>query len=236
MATSTTFSTHYQLDVLTPPAEWQQSFYNANSSAIRPSSVVNVSLNILIYHQRPANFYSCLVYNFLIIKICISLSHPNDYFNMSERSNLAPFLLNFLKKKFDTFFFYLYRKLPNEGTNELSKDGFDWIALKVIFGCFATFCKFSQKRFDNFSLFLVHSCLEIILINWQEMDSLNNSKGYFQVSHIWPFSLPHVTLDDIERSNLGQLYFSWLFFINEACYVYSWLEYIYNLSAYLKIF
>ena len=24
-------------------------------------------------------------------------------------------------------------KLPKEGTNELSKDGFDWITLKVIF-------------------------------------------------------------------------------------------------------
>ena len=52
-------------------------------------------------------------------------------------------------------------KLPKEGADGLPKDGFDWVTLKVIFqglkgpkkvkfGCFATFCQFSQKRYDNF--------------------------------------------------------------------------------------
>ena len=60
--------------------------------------------------------------------------------------------------------------LPKEGTNELPKDGFDWITLQVIFqgpkgpkkvkfGCFASFCQFSQYSF-----------LGMILINCQEMD------------------------------------------------------------------
>ena len=55
-------------------------------------------------------------------------------------------------------------KLPKEGADGLPEDGFDWITLKVSlqglkgpkkvkFCCFATFCQFSQKRFDNFSLF-----------------------------------------------------------------------------------
>ena len=73
------------------------------------------------------------------------------------------------------------QQLPKAGTNELSKDGFDWIALNVIcqgpkcpknvkFGCFATFYQFTHKRSDNFSLVLVYSFLEMILINCQEMD------------------------------------------------------------------
>ena len=51
-------------------------------------------------------------------------------------------------------------KLPKEGADGLPNDGF---------GCFAAFCQFSQKRFDNFSLFFVHSFLEMILINCQDM-------------------------------------------------------------------
>ena len=61
-------------------------------------------------------------------------------------------------------------KLPKEGADGLPKDGFYWITLKVSFqgpkdpkkvkfGCFAAFCQFSQKRFDNFSLYFVHSFL-----------------------------------------------------------------------------
>ena len=80
-----------------------------------------------------------------------------------------------------------------EGTNELSNDGFDWIALKVIFkgpkgpekvkfGCFATFCLFSQKWSDNFSLFLVCSFLGMILINCQEMDFIELFKRSFSRS------------------------------------------------------
>ena len=35
---------------------------------------------------------------------------------------------------------------------------------------FDTFCQFTQKRFDNFSLYLVYSFFGMILINCQEMD------------------------------------------------------------------
>ena len=70
--------------------------------------------------------------------------------------------------------------MNKEGTNELPKDGFDWITLKVIFqgpkvwkrsnlAVFATFCQFTQKRSDNFSLFLVYSFFGMILINCEEM-------------------------------------------------------------------
>ena len=36
---------------------------------------------------------------------------------------------------------------------------------RVKFGCFATFCQFSQKQSDNFSLFLVYSFFGMILMN-----------------------------------------------------------------------
>ena len=84
-------------------------------------------------------------------------------------------------------------KLPKEGADGLPKNGFEWITLKVIFqgskgskkvkfGCFATFCQFSQKRFDNFSLFCVHSFLGMILINCQEMDFIELFKRSFSRS------------------------------------------------------
>ena len=50
---------------------------------------------------------------------------------------------------------------------------------KVKFGCFATFCQFSKKRFDNFSLFFVHSFLGMTLINCQEMDFIELFKRSF---------------------------------------------------------
>ena len=53
------------------------------------------------------------------------------------------------------------------GTNELPKDGFDWIALNVFLkgpekvkcGCFATFANCLKNGLSNFSLFLVYSFL-----------------------------------------------------------------------------
>ena len=53
---------------------------------------------------------------------------------------------------------------------------------KVKFGCFATFCQFSQKWSDNFSLFLVCSFLGVILINCQEMDLIELFKRSFSRS------------------------------------------------------
>ena len=84
-------------------------------------------------------------------------------------------------------------KLPKEGADGLPSYGFDWITLKVSFqgpkgkkkvkfGCFATFCQFSQKLFDNFSLFLVYSFFGMILINCQEMDFIELFKRSFSRS------------------------------------------------------
>ena len=136
------------------------------------SSVVNFSIKSLISQKLSNNFFPYLACDLL----------PKGHFERLERSNVAPFLLggNFLKNCLITFL-YLCKKLPKEGTNELPKDGFDWITLKVIFQgpkglkkvtfcCFATFCQFSLKWSDNFSLFLVCSFLGMILINCQEMD------------------------------------------------------------------
>ena len=72
--------------------------------------------------------------------------------------------------------FYLGMKFFKEGIYELSKDGFDWIALKVIFqgpncqkkvifDCFATFYQFDQKRLHFFIQLLGDD-----IINCQEPD------------------------------------------------------------------
>ena len=53
---------------------------------------------------------------------------------------------------------------------------------RVKFGCFDTFCQFSQKHSDNFSLFLVYSFLGMILINCQEMDFIELLKRSFSRS------------------------------------------------------
>ena len=53
---------------------------------------------------------------------------------------------------------------------------------RVKFGCFDTFCQFSQKLSDNFSLFLVYSFLGMILINCQEMDFIELLKRSFSRS------------------------------------------------------
>ena len=45
-----------------------------------------------------------------------------------------------------------------------------------------TFCQFSQKNSDNFSLFLVYSFLGMILINCQEMDFIELFKRSFSRS------------------------------------------------------
>ena len=52
----------------------------------------------------------------------------------------------------------------------------------VKFGCFASFCLFSQKRSDNFSLFLAYIFLGVILINCQEMDFIGFFKRSFSKS------------------------------------------------------
>ena len=100
-------------------------------------------------------------------------------------------------------------KLPKEGADGLPKDGFDWITLKVIFqgskgpkkvkfGCFATFCQFAPKRFDNFSLIFVHSFLRMILINCQEMDFIELFKRSFSRSDRSGLAHFHIIIDIIQ--------------------------------------
>ena len=50
-------------------------------------------------------------------------------------------------KSVQIFFSTFGMELPNDGTNELSKDGFDGIALKVIF-------KVGQVRLAHFHIFM----------------------------------------------------------------------------------
>ena len=47
---------------------------------------------------------------------------------------------------------------------------------------FATFCQFSQKRSDNFSLFLAYSFLWMVLINCQDMGFIELFKRSFSRS------------------------------------------------------
>ena len=63
-------------------------------------------------------------------------------------------------------------KLPKEHPNELQKDGFDWIVLKVIFkglkkGHIWVFCHFLEIFIKTV---FAYSFLGMILINCQNMD------------------------------------------------------------------
>ena len=89
---------------------------------------------------------------------------------------------NFLQSCLITFSLFIL-KLPNEGTNELSKGHFSRSEglNKVNFGCFTTSCQFSQKLSNNFFLFLVYNFLGMILINCQEMDFIELFKRSFSM-------------------------------------------------------
>ena len=69
-------------------------------------------------------------YQHIIRRIWLNRSKGNLY-----RSKLCPFctLDHILKKLVSIFFLYFGMNLPKDGTNQLPKAGFDWIALKVIF-------------------------------------------------------------------------------------------------------
>ena len=82
--------------------------------------------------------------------------------------------------------------LPKDGTNQLPKAGFDWIALKVIFqGCkglnlplfsnFDTYCPFIQNLFGNtFPLFWHESSPGWWQWTVKRRIWLNHSKGHCQ--------------------------------------------------------
>ena len=83
---------------------------------------------------------------------------------------------------------------------------FVWIARKVIFlgskgqkkvkfVYFAAFCKFSQKRFDNFFLFLYEDFSGYYVSNVKSWIRLNRSKGNFkgQKGQVWPI-FPYLSI------------------------------------------
>ena len=69
--------------------------------------------------------------------------------------------------------------LPKDGTNQLPKAGFDWIALNVtfqgrkdpnllLFSNFDTYCLFIQNLFRNFFSILAWSFPMMVTMNWEE--------------------------------------------------------------------
>ena len=75
--------------------------------------------------------------------------------------------------------------LPEDGTNQLPKAGFDWIALKVIFqgqkglnlplfSNFDTYCPFIQNLFCNFFSILAWSFPRMVMMNCEEKDLIES--------------------------------------------------------------
>ena len=71
--------------------------------------------------------------------------------------------------------------LLKDGTNQLPKAGFDWIAPKVIFkgrkglnlplfSNFDTYCPFIQNMFSNFFAILAWSLPRMVTMNCEEKD------------------------------------------------------------------
>ena len=75
--------------------------------------------------------------------------------------------------------------LPKDGTNQLPKAGFDWIALKVIFqgrkglnlplfSNFDIYCPFIQNLFCNFFFILAWSFPRMVTMNCEEKDLIES--------------------------------------------------------------
>ena len=75
--------------------------------------------------------------------------------------------------------------LPEDGTNQLPKAGFNWIALKVIFQGrkglnltlfynFYTYCPFFQNLFSNFFSILAWSFPRMVMMNYEEKDFIES--------------------------------------------------------------
>ena len=137
---------------------------------------------------------------------------------------------NFLKNCMITCSLFM-QEASKEGTNELPKDGFDWITLKVIFqgskglkksnfAVFDTFCQFTQKRSDNFSLYLVYSFFRMILINCQEMDFIELfGKVIFKVGKVRfsPFSRNYWYYSIVTKCCPNLLHHVAFLFWNQSC-------------------
>ena len=75
--------------------------------------------------------------------------------------------------------------LPEDGTNQLPKAGFDWIAPKVIFqgrkglnlqlfSNFDTYCPFIQNLFSNLFSILAWSFLRMVMMTCEEKDLIES--------------------------------------------------------------
>ena len=75
--------------------------------------------------------------------------------------------------------------IPNDGTNQLPKARFDWIALKVIsqgrkglnlplFSNFDTYCPFIQNLFSNFFSILAWSFPRMVTMNCEGNDLIES--------------------------------------------------------------
>ena len=79
--------------------------------------------------------------------------------------------------------------LPKDGTNQLPKAGFDWIALKVIFqglnlplfSNFDIYCLFIQNLFSNFFFILAWSFPRMVTMNCEEKDLIESLERSFIV-------------------------------------------------------
>ena len=122
-----------------------------SSSASGGGGVVDVNFSLKSWFSQKRlddNSFPILVYSFLRkVPIWIWLNRPKGHFKGLKGRIWLIFHLgdNFLKNCLITFF-YLGIEVPKMGADGLPKDGFDWIALKVIFqdpkkvkfDCFAT--------------------------------------------------------------------------------------------------
>ena len=93
--------------------------------------------------------------------------------------------------------------LPEDGTNQLPKAGFDWIALKIIFqgrkglnlplfSNFDTYCPFIQNLFSNFFSILAWSFPRMVMMNCEEKDlieSLQRSLSRAEMSGLAHFHI-----------------------------------------------
>ena len=75
--------------------------------------------------------------------------------------------------------------IPKDGTNQLPKAGFDWIALKIIFqgrkglklplfSNFDIYCPFIQNLFSNFFFILAWSFPRMVTMNCEEKDLIES--------------------------------------------------------------
>ena len=172
------------------------------------SSVVNFSLKILISQKRPDNFF----FFFFGVQL------PQEGTHVLYKYGLAWIILKVIfksqkgqlwllfyfeaisQKLFDNLFLYLCTKLSKEGTNELSKYGFDWSTLKVIFqgpkrtktvkfGSFLLlFANFLKSDLITFLYFLYIASWGWYWSTVKRWISLNYSKGQFQSrkGQVWP--------------------------------------------------